>query len=226
MSGHKSRFAILTIMSDTIYFKKYVEKGLCGSCGKPRGEDGTTYLCRKCADKKNAYSKETREWLLSYGYCPTCGKEKLMGDERKCVLCRAREAELQQQARERNRDAYNKYARENSQKRRDFRRENGLCTKCGAELKDDKYKRCERCRAKGRKEKKNYTDKKNGYSQNIQKLRLENGICRCGKAPFWDNHKLCKECYEKQIDVLKKARESGNLSTEHWNKGNKMIFYK
>ena len=33
-------------------------------------------------------------------------------------------------------------------------------------------------------EKKNYTDKKNGYSQNIQKLRLENGICRCGKAQF------------------------------------------
>lgn len=34
-------------------------QGLCSSCAKPRGETGTTWLCRKCADKN---LKANKRW--------------------------------------------------------------------------------------------------------------------------------------------------------------------
>lgn len=36
-----------------------IKQGLCGSCGKPRGDNGTKQGCRKCADITN---KRCREW--------------------------------------------------------------------------------------------------------------------------------------------------------------------
>lgn len=38
--------------------KDRVRQGLCGDCGKTRGEKGTKNFCRECADINNARSKE------------------------------------------------------------------------------------------------------------------------------------------------------------------------
>lgn len=35
-----------------------INRGLCVSCGEPRGDDGTSWCCRPCADCRNEYSRE------------------------------------------------------------------------------------------------------------------------------------------------------------------------
>ena len=69
------------------YIKKYnhdrVEKGLCAFCGKPRGEDGSKWMCRQCCDRTNASSREytqqlKKEVILHYGgKCVCCGESNL-----------------------------------------------------------------------------------------------------------------------------------------------------
>lgn len=66
--------------------KDRIERGLCASCGKPRGEDGTLWLCRPCTDKHNKRTRERKAMILSEGLCVTCEKPK--GDNGTKTLCR------------------------------------------------------------------------------------------------------------------------------------------
>lgn len=62
------------------------EQGLCIDCGKPRGEDGTTIRCRRCADSRNRRRalklSEIRKERRARGECTQCG-DKCRGS-----LCR------------------------------------------------------------------------------------------------------------------------------------------
>ena len=76
-------------------------------------------------------SREDRIFYQSLGICPRCKRNRILGDEKNCPECRAKNAETQARHRERNRDRHN--ANENaSHMMRYFRlKEQGLCPKCG-----------------------------------------------------------------------------------------------
>lgn len=44
----------------TRYQLRKLASGACSNCGIPRGEGGTTYYCRPCADKKAVLAKARR----------------------------------------------------------------------------------------------------------------------------------------------------------------------
>lgn len=55
LTRHKRRFE-----NSYEYRLDLVSRGLCSECGKSRGINGTSYKCRKCADKYNSWRNEHR----------------------------------------------------------------------------------------------------------------------------------------------------------------------
>ena len=88
-----------------------------------------------------------REFLQSLSLCPVCGKEKLMGDEKECLMCRAyKYGKLY-----RFRLEHPNYAKEHRMNTYYKHVENHECTNCGVKLEDDyKYKMCEKCLRRAR----------------------------------------------------------------------------
>lgn len=71
-----------------IPWKKWrAEKGLCCNCGEPRGQGGTKYKCRKCADRYNEYSKKRRQAIIESGLCRDCQNPR--GDNGTTMYCRS-----------------------------------------------------------------------------------------------------------------------------------------
>ena len=67
-------------------FKLRVALGLCGYCGEERGNDGTTTLCRPCANIEGDRSKKCKVNRIKEGKCGACGKPRGVDGTR--VRCR------------------------------------------------------------------------------------------------------------------------------------------
>lgn len=61
-------------------------EGRCSQCYLPRGGDGTSSMCRPCADKDRDRRADLREQRVAAGLCPGCGGEK--GPLATCRSCR------------------------------------------------------------------------------------------------------------------------------------------
>lgn len=128
--------------------------------------------------------------------CNKCGKEIEDNKHKRCKECREKD---------------NKYQREYRKKRR----EQGLCPRCGGEIKD-KYKYCERCREKRRE-----------HMNRMRKEREKKGICvSCGKEKDNDKYKHCKECRKKARKYNKKIIEERKEKGLCINCGKKMYEFK
>ena len=125
-------------------YYRYKESGRCVACGGAR--DNETLKCTKCREKTIKSERLLRQHYLDNGICPRCGANSLMGDEKSCVECRAKNAEQKAQAREKDREKYRKQANENKRKWRAEKAEQGLCPVCGKVRKDKTFKLCEKCR--------------------------------------------------------------------------------
>ena len=62
---------------DTKMQRRRIKEGLCGRCGVDRGEEGTTTMCRPCAEKQN---KKVMQYKRNFGHgyvtrtCDNCFK--------------------------------------------------------------------------------------------------------------------------------------------------------
>jgi hypothetical protein len=57
------------------YVKTWVKRhqlDLCVRCGRERGSDGTSWMCRKCADYQNRVSMARKRRLIEAGLCVEC----------------------------------------------------------------------------------------------------------------------------------------------------------
>lgn len=101
----------------------------------------------------------THEDIVFYtklGICPQCRKERLWGDEKACLNCRARQSIAQDKRYERKRTEILK----NSKDKREQRKSEGLCTRCGKYPHKDGVLLCQECSDKVRKYKRYYYKKK------------------------------------------------------------------
>ena len=80
------------------------------------------------------------------GVCPSCRKNKIMGDEGHCPECKAWFAEHFAKKRAENKDAMNRQRKLLDRALYNKRKELGLCATCGAELIDRRFVTCRRCR--------------------------------------------------------------------------------
>lgn len=185
------------------------ENNLCIICFNPIEKDriGKT-ICQSCTTKRNKYSKESRQFFASIGICPRCTKNKIIGDEKSCIECRAIDASRKQKFRENNRASYNEYSKEYQKKAYRSFIDKGLCPRCSGKRKiDPGYKSCSICRAKSRDK-----DRIARYSKKIKEKRIEKGLCVWCDNPIKSGYKICEYHYNMNIEKLnnEKCRNARN----------------
>lgn len=196
------------------FYYRRKNSGLCIKCGKPAGGNGVR--CKKCADEYSKYKREQGRWYQSHGICPRCGKNDLVGDEKKCLECAAKDYESAMASRERlGREHYNKGHAEWVKKTRKEALENGICPICRKREVTPGYKSCAICREKGN------ARKRSGLKIKGREKWIENGLCRnCGK-PVKEGYKLCEEHYQKMLyathhENAVEARKRLSEKRKHW----------
>lgn len=195
-------------MSST--YHKNIAEGRCGQCGKINDRPNRA-VCSECAKKDVINQTETRNWYRDHGYCPRCKKNKLMGQEKTCVECRAKGAERLEIKRESDRKAYNDSMSSYHKSLYNRRKEQGLCPVCGKANKDKRYVTCNICR-----------NKKNSRTKpkTLKDERIKNGLCIWCDSPVKDGYKICEIHYQMNCEKSKKANR------DYLRKSNKALFIK
>ena len=184
--------------ASTKQYRRRKAAGLCVECGKPLDRIGA--YCVKCCKAHTEDSIQQKHWYADNGICPTCRINKLMGTERHCPECRARESEWKLKKRESDRENTNKQHAEWAKTKYAERVEKGICTRCGKRPAKDGTRTCVYC-----------TEKTNAYHRrkraekrlNAQE-RYEKGICRFCDKPVKEGYKLCEHHY--QLNLINSAK--------------------
>lgn len=196
-----------TIMSSA--YHKNIAEGRCGQCGKINDRTGKS-TCSECAKKDVINQTETRNWYRNHGYCPRCKKNKLMGQEKTCVECRAKDAESKARERERetqeDKDKRNEYARI----RYKVKQSAGVCPRCGRKMTKN-TSACESCLEKNR--------TGTPVSEN-GKDRVKMGLCYWCGVPVKPGYKVCEKHYQMNCEKAKKTNR------EKMSKSNNRLFIK
>lgn len=187
---------------------------MCINCGKPT--DGKGVRCKECRDAENKFKREQRQWYQSHGICPRCGKNDLMGDEKKCLECAARDYESVMSSRERlGKDCYNESHARWAKNAHAEALKKGVCPICRKREVTPGYKSCAICREK------RSAYKRIRYEPKGREKWVENGLCRnCGK-PVKEGYKVCEDHYQKLLnathcDNAVEARKKLEEKRKHW----------
>lgn len=185
-----------------MYYEKAKEKGVCWNCGNKKDRDG--YYCSECLRKRRENEKEARKFYLSIGICPICRKNRILGDEKSCFECRAKEAE--RGARNRKIATNDTKIRINDYKKRVYskRLEDGMCPGCGKKPDNKNFKLCSMCRAKKR------DSKRIRVGNHPREERYKRGICYFCDNPVEKGYKVCEKHHQMNIEKSRgqKAREA------------------
>ena len=150
--------------------------------------------------------------------CPRCRKNKLYGDETRCIECTIEENKKAMKSRNKlGKDHYNKVHREWS--RQSYKKcvENGICYVCRKSPADGGYKTCGVCREKQR------TYKRIKYQEKIKMTRserIERGLCYFCDNPQKKGYKVCEKHWQMNV------KKSRNPKNHPWNTRNKYGFSK
>lgn len=123
--------------------KERVKNGLCAKCGEKRDREG--WYCSNCLVGERERSKRNREFCKSISICPYCGKNKLYGEEKRCLECYAKWKPTWKNLSEETKIKYEKTNSKNKKIRYDKRSENGICTRCGKRKAEFGKKKCRLC---------------------------------------------------------------------------------
>ena len=121
---------------------------LCPECGKREIGDRAT-MCHTCQ------MRERRAYFRKKGICPECGKNELFGEEKTCIECRAKDAE---RAIKRyysifsNDEEAKKKHNEAQRIRKEKRKKEGICVRCGKRKAEEGRFTCMFCLIKQRNE--------------------------------------------------------------------------
>ena len=154
--------------------------------------------------------KERREWYLSHGICPHCGRNDLQKGYKLCLECRMKDNERQRkkvrtdEQRKKNADAQKRLVAK--------RKADGICVRCGKRKVDGKYTYCAVCRAKKAAKQREYNRKQGMIPI---ELRGEGYCSRCYKPT---DGKLCAECYEYLVKQAAYMRSKQDNSEHKWRK--------
>lgn len=188
---------------DKIRYLDKRKQGLCPRCRKPLDRQG--YYCSKCLQKLRDYNKETRRFLKTIGICPTCGKNKLFGDEKTCPECVAKACEYEVKTREKDIKAYNERHSRYYKKRTTRYRAEGMCGKCGKNKPAIGYKTCAICLDKIKKWR---ATKGVGQKTEERYERVANGYCWYCDKPAETGYKTCAEHHNAATSWAIKAHEA------------------
>lgn len=194
-------------------YRNRKNNGLCPRCGAILGKEG--YLCQLCREKVNKYRQETRNFYRDNGLCTECGKYKVPKSERICLECRAKFNNRRKPLTDEQKIKYEKRFRSQQNNLYQYRKEQGICTRCGKRKSIVGKSKCGVCLQK------DAELHRIRYCNNpdVREERENNGLCyRCGKILDRDG-KMCKKCRDECVGYLEKAR----MANRYWEMDNKMI---
>lgn len=200
------------------FYLRRKENGLCPRCGEEMDREG--HFCSKCLAKVREYQRENRTFYRANRICYACGKNKLIGDEKRCPECVAKwygyyrkyQENMSDEEHEKQLERY----RVVNKNRRDRLASAGVCPKCGKRKIEQGKKKCRICLNYDAEHARQYRQKKGLVSE----YRRENHLCvRCGGEITKPDSKICEECREK-IRQARLARGKDE-STRAWAAGNK-----
>ena len=171
------------------------------------------------------YCKNRYYWLKQHGICVECGAENAEKGRVHCRKCAKTNQEYSTiwyykkiMDDEIYKNTHNEKVNQSIQKRREYRRENGLCTQCGKELIDKKYKKCKQCREKDNAYRKIYRQLKGAKTY---EERISGKYCYQCLKPIENRDKtkgaqLCDNCKARSIAILENVRNKvkNNLESE------------
>lgn len=197
------------------HYKRRKENGLCPRCGQKLDRKG--HYCTKCLKKHNEYEKENREFYKKLGICPECRKEKLFGDEKRCISCREKQYKRRKDQMEEQKRKYSENFKKKQKERYKERSENGICTRCGKRKAENGKKKCRICLEKNAEAHR----RKRFMGMNVKEYRKENHLCFfCGNPTDRETGNICQSCWEKCKENGLKSRSDN----KYWRKYNKLIF--
>ena len=175
------------------------ELGICRRCAKPLDRDGV--FCVECREFINKENREMRHWYQEHGICPRCFKNDILGDEKTCPECKARDTITRMKRaetvdRKQRNESHNEWARNKYAERV----EQGICTRCGKRKADYGFKTCGICRAKDTETRR----VRNGVKE--KDWREQQGVCHFCDRPVKPGYKVCEEHYHKNIEKLKNEK--------------------
>ena len=152
----------------------------------------------------NGLTHDERIFYQGIGICPKCHKNRLFGDEKSCLECKADDANRKALSRDSDRSGYNLYMRNYKKIMYEERKKNKICATCGKRKVESGYATCDVCRLKrlNKRRIKNYKPL----------TRFERGLCRFCDNPVEDGYKVCEYHHKMNIEKgnnekSKKARE-------------------
>lgn len=174
---------------------------------------------------KRKYNAERAAFLKDLGLCAWCGKEKALENRRLCYQCMMKSSENHSKywhglSDEQKKKAYDR-RNETNRKRRQKRKENGLCTRCGHKAIPGRSM-CPSCTLKNRQQ-------AEAHSQKIGRISFDergNGTyCfRCCKPVARLGKKLCNGCYEEMVQQAAHMRKHQTQHTPSWVADNQRVF--
>ena len=162
------------------------------------------------------WSRDSRKFAREHYLCTCCFKERTYGEERMCLLCKAKAYERRQKRKEAmTEEEYKefklKYRDKDLEQKRKVkleRKENGLCVDCGKRKALNNRVRCGICLAKDR-ERHNLRNAMNRDITKSKQYRLKNHLCyNCGTLLDKDNkNTVCNKCSEIFSEAGRKGGE-------------------
>lgn len=185
-------------MTSTEFYNLRKENGLCVACGKVLDRKGT--MCISCREKKTKESNEERKFYAENGICPRCHKNKLFGDEKVCLECKAYSTNKTLEKRKERKEEYNAYMRDYQKKEYNKRKEAGICTRCGKRKAESGNTTCGICRNKERESRLARNGEKNRSDRYLK------GICFFCDNPIKHGYKVCEKHYKMNIEKANSSR--------------------
>lgn len=138
-----------------------------------------------------------REFYISIHICPVCNKNALFGQEKACLECRARDAEYHARRYENpeQKKQMIQKSTESKKKRKQYRREQGLCIECGRRKPREGIATCSVCRERiNRKKREQY------WGATLRKQWVADGKCYLCGDKCEKGYKVCKKHHQMYID--------------------------
>lgn len=162
------------------------------------------------------WSKDSRKFAIEHHLCTCCFKERTYGNERMCLLCKAKAYEYRQKRKEsmseeEYKDFKLKYRDKDLEQKKKVkleRKEKGLCVDCGKRKAMNNRVRCGICLAKDR-ERHNLKNAELKDPTKNRQYRLENHLCyTCGTSLDKDSKStVCDKCHKIFSDGAKKTND-------------------
>lgn len=149
--------------------------------------------------------REIRAYYRSIKLCPECKTNKLFGDEKTCIECRAESANKKLEYNRENRELVNANQRRTSKIRYENDLANGICYRCRKRKALEGQGRCGICR-----ERDNERRRAKNYKPYKRKERYLQGLCYFCDNEIKDGYKVCEKHYQMCCENQKKSSRDSN----------------